>query len=123
MKKSSHLLMQRQKTADAHKAQTSRALAKSSEDVQLTERKMEENLRKKAVSHSDVISSCNDKPGLVDCETVVSKPCVCDRRTQVNVSDLFTRWDNLLLVLVCSLFVVILLSTPLNFFFARRGRR
>ncbi|KAF9805408.1 hypothetical protein SFRURICE_018299, partial [Spodoptera frugiperda] len=47
-------------------------------------------------------------------------PCTCP---PTSVATVLTRWDNLLVVLVCATLITLMLSSPLSVFFGRRERR
>ncbi|PZC85865.1 hypothetical protein B5X24_HaOG215227 [Helicoverpa armigera] len=55
-----------------------------------------------------------------DSDLVRLQPCTCENSSLAQV---FTRWDNLLVVLVCATVIMLILSTPISVFLGRRERR
>ncbi|CAG4982618.1 unnamed protein product [Colias eurytheme] len=118
--KSSHSLWRRSKSKSKldDQASTSHISIKDNRDDKKGYEAYEERVRNTALANEEF----NNIPNTIrfsedDLTKPVDKPCVCDNERAARESG--TRWDNLLIVLVCAVIIVYVLSSPLSFLFRR----
>lgn len=83
----------------------------------LTHRRASSDSKATSVSLSDVSETA--VPAQASDRAVQVRPCFCEPR--VAVTNMLTRWDNLLVVLVCATVIVLVLTAPVSFFLGRNS--
>ncbi|KAG6455668.1 hypothetical protein O3G_MSEX009335 [Manduca sexta] len=122
--KGSHFFSRKPKSQDHLPRSQSLKTLSISPETQLMQRvaNEERDARRRVGSHPDLSRHrIESEDSLLHLQPL--KPCLCDPRQQVSVSELLCRWDSLLVVLVCSMMIVLLLSAPLTFFLGQRRER
>lgn len=101
--------------------QSTTKVAHRKSEIKVKDDKKDDDRRKRvAISSPDLTRRHSiDVSSVKDYNLV--KSCTCDpQAAQLNVADMFSRWDNIAVVILCVVLIVMLLSAPASFFFRRR---